>query len=110
MQGPFNTRSGYGDHARSIFYALYNTEKYDIKVIDVRWGDTPRNYLQKDIPIHKSLLDAFLQEPTLDRQPEIYIDIRIPNEFETIGKFNIIFTFSCNVNLSLETLAKIPSN
>ncbi|MAH46850.1 hypothetical protein CMI37_13555 [Candidatus Pacearchaeota archaeon] len=92
MQGPFNTRSGYGDHARSIFYALYNTKKYDIKVIDVRWGDTPRNYLQKDISTHKSLLDAFLQEPTLDRQPEIYIDIRIPNEFETIGKFNIGIT------------------
>ena len=30
MQGPFNTRSGYGDHARSLFYALNDSKKYDI--------------------------------------------------------------------------------
>ena len=31
MCGPFTSRSGYGDHARSIFYALYDSKKYDIK-------------------------------------------------------------------------------
>ena len=28
----------------------------------------------------------------MERQPDIYVDIRIPNEFETHGKFNIGIT------------------
>jgi len=91
MQGPFNTRSGYGDHARSIFYALHQSDKYEIVVMDVRWGDTPRNFLQSDNPEHKKLLDCFMKQP-LDRQPDIYFDVRIPNEFQTVGKYNIGIT------------------
>ena len=91
MQGPFNTRSGYGDHARSIFYALHQSDKYEIVVMDVRWGDTPRNFLQPDNPEHKKLLDCFMRQP-LDRQPDIYFDVRIPNEFQNVGKYNIGIT------------------
>jgi len=98
MQGPFNTRSGYGDHARSIFYALYEANKYEIIVVDVRWGDTPRNFLQADNPEHKKLLDCFLKQP-LDRQPDIYFDVRIPNEFQNMGKYNI------GVTAGIETTA-----
>ena len=50
IQGPIATRSGYGDHARSIFYALHDSGKYNIKLWDVRWGDTPRNFLKQDNP------------------------------------------------------------
>ena len=90
---PFSSRSGYGDHARSIFYALYDSKKYDIKLLDVRWGNTPRNFLNGKIKKHREILDNILKpnEP-LVRQPEIYIDIRIPNEFETHGKYNIGIT------------------
>lgn len=91
MQGPFNTRSGYGDHARSIFYALHETGKYDITIIDVRWGDTPRNFLQSDNSVHKNLLDCLIKEP-IERQPDIYFDVRIPNEFQNMGKYNIGIT------------------
>jgi hypothetical protein len=96
---PFTSRSGYGDHARSIFYALYQAKKYEIKVLDVRWGDTPRNFLQKDNPLHKPLLDAILNTLQIDRQPDIYIDIRIPNEFETHGKYNIGITAGIETNI-----------
>ena len=98
MCAPFTSRSGYGDHARSIFYALQQTEKHEIKLLDVRWGDTPRNFLQEDNPIHKLVLDAILAEHQLDRQPDIYIDIRIPNEFETFGKYNIGITAGIETN------------
>ena len=33
-----------------------------------------------------------MQEPKLDKQPDVYVDIRIPNEFQTYGKFNIGIT------------------
>ena len=93
MMAPFNTRSGYGDHARSIFYSIMDRDDIDIKCIDVKWGNTPRNHLNPDVPRHKKLLDCFV-EPNVEikQQPDIYIDIRIPNEFGNPGKFNIGIT------------------
>jgi len=92
MTAPFSSRSGYGDHARSIFYALNDSKKYNIHLWDVRWGDTPKDFLKNDIERHQQILNRFLREPKLDSQPDIYIDIRIPNEFETFGKYNIGIT------------------
>ncbi len=99
MCAPFSSRSGYGDHARSIFYALYKVKKYEIKIFDVRWGDTPRNFLQKDNLIHKLLLDSIINSSQISKQPDIYIDIRIPNEFETHGKYNIGITAGIETNV-----------
>ncbi len=91
MCAPFNTRSGYGDHARSIFYSIMDREDLEIKCVDVRWGSTPRNHLDPKIPKHKKLLDTFIDGKNI-QQPDIYIDIRIPNEYQTPGKVNIGIT------------------
>jgi len=98
MCAPFSSRSGYGDHARSIFYSFYDSNKYDIKLWDVKWGDTPKNFLEMSNSKHKLILDRFLSTPEVDRQPDIYVDIRIPNEFETVGRFNIGITAGIETN------------
>ncbi len=92
MTAPFNTRSGYGDHARSIFYSIMDRDDLDIKCIDTKWGETPRNHLKKEIPRHKKLLDVLTGDTNVGYQPDIYVDIRIPNEFAQIGKFNLGIT------------------
>ena len=90
---PLTSRSGYGDHARDLFYAFNRSGKYDIKVLDVRWGECPRDALNPNNKKDKQILDCILPTPPqMDRQPDIYVDIRIPNEFETHGKFNIGIT------------------
>jgi len=92
MVAPFNTRSGYGDHARSIFYSIMDRDDIDIKCFDVKWGSTPRNHLRPEVPRHKKLLDSFISNPNLKEKPDVCIDIRIPNEYATIGKYNIGIT------------------
>ena len=92
MCAPFSTRSGYGDHARSIYYSIMDRDDIDIKCLDVRWGTTPRNHLNPEVPRHKKLLDCFVDFEELKQQPDVYIDIRIPNEFANPGKFNIGIT------------------
>ena len=89
---PVTSRSGYGDHARDLVWSFLDLEKYDIKIWDVRWGETPRNALKKDNPNDKRIVDCIMNEPKLDREPDVYVDIRIPNEFETHGRFNIGIT------------------
>ena len=92
MCAPFNTRSGYGDHARSIYYSIMDRDDLDIKCIDVKWGSTPRNHLRPEVPKHKKLLESFIDPNSVKSQPDIYIDIRIPNEFQTPAKVNIGIT------------------
>ena len=92
MIAPFNTRSGYGDHARSLFYSIMDREDLDIKCLDVKWGNTPRNHLRPEVPRHKKLLDSFVDQEQIQGQPDVLIDIRIPNEFASGAKVNIGIT------------------
>ena len=99
MVAPFSTRSGYGDHARSIFYSIMDRDDIDVKCIDVKWGSTPRNHLRPEVPRHKKLLDAFVNQQQIKQQPDVYIDIRIPNEFGGGGKVNIGITAGMETTL-----------
>ena len=87
---PASSRSGYGDHARDLIKSFLKHDKYEIKIMDVNWGETPRDAL--DNKLDKNIIDCILPEPKMDRQPDVYVDIRIPNEFQTYGKFNIGIT------------------
>ena len=89
---PVTSRSGYGAHARDLVLSFLKHDKYDIHIIDVPWGDCPRNALDINKKNDKNISDCILGEPTLPKQPDVYVDIRIPNEFETLGKFNIGIT------------------
>ena len=93
---PVSSRSGYGDHARDLVRSFIKHDKYEIKILDVPWGDCPRNALDKEID--KNIIDCILIEPKMDKQPDIYVDIRIPNEFQTYGKVNIGITAGIETN------------
>ena len=89
---PVTSRSGDGDHARDLIWSFMEHDKYNIKIQDVPWGSTPRNALNGGEPKNKKILDCFLTNNNLPNQPDIYVDIRIPNEFQQVGKFNIGIT------------------
>ena len=91
VRAPCATRSGYGDMSRDIIRHLIEYDKYDVKVISVNWGETPMNALNENNPKDKMILDRILTGP-LTRQPELFVTITIPTEFETIGKYNIGIT------------------
>jgi len=116
---PVSSRSGYGSHARDLVRSFIDSDKYDIKIMDVRWGECPRNALKEDNPNDKRIIDCIMPQPQLDRQPDVYVDIRIPNEFETHGKVNIGITAGIETNAVSEKwlegcnkmdLTIVPSN
>lgn len=89
---PIDTYSGYGARSRDIVKALLKSDKYDIKILPQRWGSTPFGFLQADNPEHKQILDCCWNQPQLPRQPDVWMQITVPNEFQPIGKFNIGMT------------------
>jgi len=89
---PVTSRSGYGAHARDLVHSFNDLGEFDIKIVDVKWGECPRNALNENNEKDKKLIDMILKTNSVDKQPDVYVDIRIPNEFQTIGKFNIGIT------------------
>ncbi len=92
VTAPIATRSGYGAHSRDICRALIKLDKYDVKIWNVRWGNTPMNALIKDDPNDQMLIERLLGEPQLPKQPDLHVHIVIPNEFQVVGKYNIGIT------------------
>ncbi len=90
FQAPIATRSGYGDHARDLLHSLYKLDKFDIKIISTRWGNTPMDALNYDKPFHKWVVDNIIQKP--EQRPDIYIQVTVPNEFQPLGFYNIGIT------------------
>ena len=89
VTAPVATRSGYGAHSRDICRALIKLDKYDVKILSVRWGSCPMNALHKDDPNDMMIIERLLDGPKLPNQPELHIHIVIPNEFQQFGKYNI---------------------
>ena len=99
VTAPVATRSGYGAHSRDIVRSLIKLDRYDVKIWSVRWGNTPMNALDVNDPNDKIIVDRMLSEPNLPAQPELHIHIVIPNEFSSLGKYNI------GITAGLETTA-----
>ena len=88
ISSPFDTYSGYGARARDVIKAVIATDKYDVKLLSQRWGSTPWGFC-KDNPEWSFLTEHVLHDNQLPKQPEIWMQISIPSEFQPIGKYNI---------------------
>ena len=96
---PIDTFSGYGARSRDIVLSLIKSGKYDVKILSQRWGNTPFGFLQESNPDHKLMLDCIQQSSQLPRQPDVWAQITVPNEFQPVGKFNIGITAGIETTL-----------
>ena len=99
VTAPVTTRSGYGAHSRDVVQSLIDLDKYEVKILPVRWGNTPQNALDPEDSMDKRILDRILPQPNLKDQPELHIHIVVPNEFMTWGKYNIGITAGAEFTL-----------
>ena len=95
---PIDTYSGYGSRARDVVRALMRSDKYDVKILSQRWGNTPYGFLDENNPEEKKMKDAIIL-PQLQRQPDVWIQISVPDEFQKLGKFNIGITAGIETDL-----------
>jgi glycosyltransferase involved in cell wall biosynthesis len=95
---PFDTYSGYGARSRDLVKAIIETDKYEVKLLSQRWGATPFGFCDAN-PEWSFLMNHALNSPQLPKQPEIWMQITVPNEFQPIGKFNIGCTAGIESNI-----------
>ena len=100
---PIDTFSGYGARSRDIVKALFKTGKYDIKIMPQRWGNTPYGALNANIAEEKQILDNYYPSPQLQSQPDVWIQITVPNEFQPVGKYNVGITAGIETTLCAPT-------
>lgn len=96
---PIDTYSGYGARARDFVQSIIDLDKYDVKILSQRWGGTRFGYL-KD---HNNTSLSSRIVPNLTQQPDIWVQITVPNEFQKVGKYNI------GVTAGIETTICDPS-
>jgi len=114
VTAPVGTRSGYGSHSRDICRSLIAMDRFDVKIWPVRWGSTPQDALDEKDPNDKVIIERLLGDPNMDRQPDIHFHIVVPNEFKSMGKYNIGITAGLEVTVCppewLEGLNKMNLN
>lgn len=98
---PIDTYSGYGERARDLVKALIKAkgEEWDVRILSQRWGNCEWGYL-------KTHNETDLQNriiPQLFKQPDIWFQITVPNEFQPVGKYNV------GVSAIIETTICDPS-
>jgi len=85
---PIDTYSGYGARSRDLVRAIIQLDKYDVKILPQLWGNTPWGFIN-DNSEWKFLDEHIWSQPQLPKQPEVWMQITIPSEFQPIGKYNI---------------------
>lgn len=96
---PIDTYSGYGARSRDLVKALIDLDKYDVKILSQRWGNTRTGYLKAH---NESLLTTKII-PQLYAKPDLWVQVTVPNEFQNIGKYSI------GVTAGMETTIVDPS-
>ena len=93
---PATSRSGYGDHARDLIKSLISMNRFDIEIMDQRWGGCPKNALTEKEEAISSLI---METNELKYKPDIWIQVTVPNEFQPVGIYNIGITAGMETNL-----------
>jgi len=97
-QAPIATRSGYGDHSRDILKSLFELDKYDVKIVPTRWGNTPQDQINPQTEFGQKILQNIVTK--LDKQPDVFIQVSVANEFKRVAKYNIGITAGVETTVS----------
>ena len=91
---PIDCYAGYGSRARDLVKAIHELKGNDwqIEILSQRWGSTPWGYI-KDHSESWGFIEPLINKTgQLHKQPDVWMQITVPNEFQPVGKYNIGFT------------------
>lgn len=84
---PADTYSGYGARSRDLVKAIIATDRYDVKILSQRWGNCRFGYLADHG--ETDMIKRIIPNVDPNKQPDYWMQITVPNEFQRVGKYNI---------------------
>ena len=108
FQAPVATRSGYGDHSRDILKSLFDLDKYDVKIIPTRWGNTPQDQIDPQTEFGQKILQNIATQ--LNKKPDIFIQVSVANEFRALGNYNIGITAGVETTIAPQEFIQGSNN
>ncbi len=99
ISAPFDTYSGYGARSRDVIKSIIKSDKYEVKLLSQRWGNTPWEFINNHKEEWGFLLDHLHNPESGNSQPDIWMQITVPNEFQAAGKYNIGMTAGMETTL-----------
>ena len=92
ISAPFDTYSGYGARSRDVIKSIVKSDKYDVKLLPQRWGNTPHGFINDHEEEWGFLVKHIYDQPQLNQKPDIWLQVTVPSEFNPVGKYNIGMT------------------
>jgi hypothetical protein len=62
-------------------------DKYDIKIIPLRWGNTPQNQVDGTTEFGRWMLERVIG--AIEQKPDVFVQVSVANEFDSKGYYNI---------------------
>jgi hypothetical protein len=62
-------------------------DRYDIKIVPMRWGNTPQNQLDPSTEFGRWMMERVITQIT--QKPDVFMQVSVANEFQPIGHYNI---------------------
>ena len=91
---PIDCYAGYGARARDLVKAIHELKgnEWQIEILSQRWGSTPWGYIKDHYESWGFLEGMINKTGQLHKQPDVWMQITVPNEFQPVGKYSIGFT------------------
>jgi len=101
IESPVLTNSGYGRRSADFIKALHKTRPdFKLHIIPIRWGNTSWDGLDKNDNSNDVIFNNLTEFRLVKGQPDIHIQITVPNEARPIGKYNIMITAGIETTLA----------
>ena len=78
--------------------SLFELDKFDIKIVPTRWGNTPQDQLDPQNEFHQRILQNVVTK--MDKQIDVFVQVSVVNEFRRVGKYNIGITAGVETTLA----------
>ncbi len=89
ISSPVDTYSGYGARSRDLIKSIVDSDKYNVRLLSQRWGNTPFGFIKDNNEEWGFLEKLILPDNIIPRHPEVWMQITVPEEFQPVGKYNI---------------------
>jgi len=88
--------------------SLFELDKYDVKIVPTRWGNTPQDQINPQTEFGQKILQSIVTQ--LNQKPDIFIQVSVANEFRPMGSYNIGITAGVETTLAPQEFLQGANN